>query len=132
MFRGAESMPSIAARSGADTAPLVRRKRVDGRTKAARRVRQLLADYERRLHLIDIRLNPAVYATALKLAEMETLAEEHRGAALRHEPVDLAGLIRLENAARRLKVDLGLEGPPPPPPPPSLDEYVHAKYEVSR
>jgi hypothetical protein len=116
-------MPSEAAaivdRSDANSTPLVRRKRIDGRTKTARRIQELLADYEGRLHLISIRLQPTIYATALKLAELETLAESQRAAALRGEAVDLAGLVRLENAARRLKVDLGLEGPPGPPPLPA-------------
>jgi hypothetical protein len=94
-----------------------RPKRVDGRSKVARRVRQLIGDYTARLHLIliDKRYQPTLYATALKLAELETLAEEKRAAALRGEAVDLAGLIRLENTARRLKIDLGLEGPPEQP-----------------
>lgn len=110
---------AIADRSNTNSAPLTRRKRIDGRTKTARRIQQLLADYETRLHLIDIRQQPTIYTTALKLAELETLAETQRATALRGEAIDLDGLVRLENAARRLKVDLGLEGPPPPPPLPA-------------
>ena len=113
---------AVADRSDTNSTPLVRRKRIDGRTKTARRIQQLLADYGTRLHLIDIRQQPTIYATALKLAELETLAETQRAAALRGEAVDLDGLVRLENAARRLKVDLGLEGPPPPPPLKTLEE----------
>ena len=113
---------AIADRSDANATPLVRRKRIDGRTKTARRIQQLLADYQTRLHVIDICQQPTTYATALKLAELETLCETQRAAALRGEPVDMNGLVRLENAARRLKVDLGLEGPPPPPSELSLSE----------
>jgi hypothetical protein len=91
-----------------------RPKRYDGRSKPARRIQQLLADYERRL---SIRFTPALYATALKLAELETLAEMQRSAAVRGEAVDLAGLIRLENTARRLRADLCLDKPPELPPP---------------
>jgi len=118
-----ESAVLIGSQSSADSAPVRRRiARVDGRSKAARRVKELVADYERRLGRIDIRGTPTIYATALRLAEIETIAEGQRAAALRHEPVDLVGLIRLENAARRLKIDLGLEGCPEPPPPPTLQE----------
>jgi hypothetical protein len=113
---------AVVDRSDANSAPLVRRKRIDGRTKTARRVRELVADYERRLGMIDIRQQPSIYATALRLAELETISEEMRARGLRGEAVDLAGLIRLENTARRLKVDLGLEGPPPPPSALSLSE----------
>jgi hypothetical protein len=107
-------------------------KRIDGRTKAARRVKQLIADYTRRLGLIliDKRYDGTLYANVLRLAEMETLAETMRAAALNGEAVDIAGgLIRIENAVRRLKMDLGLEKPPPPPPSPAtLDEYLDSEY----
>jgi hypothetical protein len=110
---------AVAYRSGTNSAPLIRRKRIDGRTKTARRIAELLADYASRLHLPSTKVKPTIHATALRLAELETLAETQRAAALRGEAVDLDGLVRLENAARRLKVDLGLEGPPPPPPLPA-------------
>jgi hypothetical protein len=117
---------AIADRSGTTSAPLIRRKRIDGRTKTARRIAELLADYASRLHLPSTKVKPTIHATGLRLAELETLAESQRAAALRGESVDLDGLVRLENASRRLKVDLGLEGPPPPPPlPATLDEMLN-------
>jgi hypothetical protein len=70
------------------------------------------ARYIRRLG--DVANDPTVRGDIARLAEMETLAEDQRAAALRHEPVDLIGLNRLENTARRLRIALGLDKPPEP------------------
>jgi hypothetical protein len=94
---------------------LVRRKRIDGRSKTARRARDLFADYAVRLaheHGVEINDNPSIYALVLKLSELETLCEEKRAAALRGEAVDLANLVRLEGIARRIRKSLDLDGYP--------------------
>lgn len=117
---------AIAERSNANSTPLVRRKRIDGRTKTARRIRQLAAEYAARLG--HVASNPAVAADIQQLSELQALCEDRRGAALRCEPVDLEILNRIESRAYRLRVALGVAGPPPPPPPPNhirrLDEAI--------
>jgi hypothetical protein len=124
-------MSDIAVDLTSDHAPLaqrrrrtVRKTRTDGRTKLGRRAAQLLADYTRRLGGVTPASDPTIYAAAVRLAELETLAESQRASAIRGDAVDMVGLIRLENVARRMKLDLGLAGPPPPPPLPTLDELL--------
>jgi hypothetical protein len=116
----------IASRSHGDTAPTRRRiARIDGRSRSARRIKQLTTSYIRRLG--DVGNDPTVRGDIARLAEMETLAENQRAAALRREPIDLIGLNRLENTARRLRIALGLDGLPPPPPPMTLEQYLEMK-----
>src|SRR6516162_10084887 len=101
----------IATRSSADTAPVRRRlARVDGRSKAARRVKALIRAYSERLNNTADAL---IQADVARLAECETLCEQLRAQALRGEPTDLLGLNRLEGTARRLRVALHLDGLPP-------------------
>jgi|SRR5271169_3574498 len=120
---------AIADRSDTNSATLVRRKRVDGRTRVARRVRQLAREYAARLG--DVASNPAVAADIQQLAETVALCEDRRGAALRREPVDLELLNRIESRAHRLRVALGVAGPPPAPPPPPLESYKQRKHEAT-
>lgn len=95
--------------------PLGRRKlRLDGRSRIAKRVRDLIADYTVRMadvHGVEVDDNPSIRALIAKLAELETLCEVRRGAALRGEPVDLVQVVRLEGLARRLRKSLDLDGP---------------------
>jgi hypothetical protein len=121
--------PAISSGSDAGSTSIKRRKRVDGRTSAARRVKQLVVGYSARLGTVAA--DPTVSADILRLAETEVLCEDRRAAALRREPVDLAALNRLENTARRLRISLGLVGPPPPAPPMTLEEYERAKCGAS-
>jgi hypothetical protein len=62
---------AIAERSNANSTPLVRRKRIDGRTKTARRIRQLAAEYAARLG--HVASNPAVAADIQQLSELQAL-----------------------------------------------------------
>jgi hypothetical protein len=111
-----ESAVLIPVRPLGDTAPTRRRiARIDGRSRGARRIKQLTASYVRRLG--DVANDFAVRGDIVRLAETEVLCEDKRAAALRHELVDLIGLNRLENTARRLRIALGLDGFPPPSPP---------------
>jgi hypothetical protein len=111
----------IATRSSADTAPVRRRlARIDGRSKAARRVKALIRAYSERLNSTADAL---IQADILRLAECETLCEQLRAQALRGEPVDLLGLNRLEGTARRLRAALGLNAPPRPELP-TLDQML--------
>jgi hypothetical protein len=120
---------AVPPRYGVDSSPAGRRnKRVDGRTKTARRVKQLVAGYSRRLG--GLACDPVVHTDVVKLAEHEAVAEELRGCLLRHEPIDHAVLNQQERAVRRLRTALALDRlpEPPPPPPPSLDSYRRAKH----
>jgi hypothetical protein len=108
-----ESAGSIPSRSHGYTPPARRRiARIDGRSRSARRIKQLTTSYIRRLG--DVANDPTVHGDIVRLAEVETVVEGQRAAALRHEPVDLIGLNRLENTARRLRIALGLDKPPAP------------------
>ena len=105
------STAPIPSRSSGDTAPVRRRlARVDGRSKAARRVKALIRAYSERLNNTADAL---IQADVARLAECETLCEQLRAQALRGEPTDLLGLNRLEGTARRLRTALGLNAPPP-------------------
>jgi hypothetical protein len=118
--------PLVPPRYGADTTPAGRRiKRVDGRTRSARRVKQLIAGYAKRLDRIAV--DPIVAADIAKLAEHEALAEDLRAAALRREPIDHTILNQHERAVRRLRTALALDRLPELPPP-SLDSYRRAKH----
>ena len=124
-----ESTVSIASRSGDDTVPMRRRiKRVDGRTRIARRIKTLIACYVRRLG--DLAADPIVRADLSKLAEHEALAEDLRGMAVRRQHINHAVLNQHERAVRRLRAALALDRLPEPPPPPSLDSYRRAKQEA--
>ena len=110
-MRSIAALAPIASRSSGDTAPVRRRlARVDGRSKAARRVKALIRAYNERLNnTADV----LIQADVARLAECETLCEQLRAQALRGEPTDLLGLNRLEGTARRLRTALGLNAPPP-------------------
>jgi hypothetical protein len=99
-----------------------RNKRYDGRTALGRRIKELLRGYLARIG--DAASDPTVYADACRLCEVQAISEDRRAALIRHEPVDLAGLNRLENTRRRLAMALGVAGPPPPPKPMSLEQYA--------
>ena len=111
----------IATRSSADTAPVRRRlARIDGRSKAGRRVKALIRAYSERL---NNSADALIQADVARLAECETLCEQLRAQALRGEPTDLLGLNRLEGTARRLRAALGLNAPPQPELP-TLDQML--------
>jgi hypothetical protein len=99
------------------------RHRLDRRLKTARRAAELVMDYMRRLGITPTS-EPAIHSTCTRLAELVAIGEAQRAQLIRGESVDLLGLIRLENSARRLMRDLGIAGPPPPPPLPSLAELL--------
>ena len=104
-----------------------RNKRLDGRSKPARRVKQLIVGYAKRLDRIAV--DPIVAADIAKLAEHEALAEDLRAAALRREPIDHTILNQHERAVGRLRTALGLDRPPEAPPPPPLDSYRRVRQE---
>jgi|SRR6516225_11691481 len=120
---------AVLSGMGADRAPIRRRRRIDGRTKTARRVRQLVADYSKRLG--EIAADSIVAADIAKLAEHEALAEDLRGAALRRETIDRVVLNDHERYARRLRVSLGLDRPPEPPLPPSYQDWKRKQEAAS-
>jgi hypothetical protein len=102
-----ENAAAMAPRSAADTAPVRRRiKRVDGRSRAALRVKARLASYAERL-------GAAADAVALterrKAAELAVVADDLRAARLRGEPVDLNELHKAQGYADRAERALGLD-----------------------
>lgn len=116
----------IPPRSSPDSVPTGHRnKRIDGRSRQARRIKELVSSYAKRLG--ETAGDPVIHANIVRLAEMEAICEDQRAVALRHEPIDLAALTRLQNAARRLRIALGLDGLPPPPPPMTLEQYLEMK-----
>jgi hypothetical protein len=111
---------SAGLRAGRSSA----RRRLDGRSVAARHVKQLLLAYTARL---GATIDPCVLADIRRLSELEALCASYRNAALRQEPIDPAILVRLEGRTQRLRKALNLDGPPPPPPPMTLDRYLALK-----
>ena len=94
--------------SHTDTAPMVRRiGRVDGRSKAAKRVKELAASYIARLG--GRKVDAATLVAVRKAAELAALAEELRGRALRGEAVDLGEMVKVEGVAGRAARALGLD-----------------------
>jgi hypothetical protein len=100
-------MPLLVARSNSDRPALVRRKRLDGRTKAARETKRLIAQYSRQLGMTA--RNSGVRAEIVRLAETEVVISDRRAAVLRGELVDLAAVVRLQNIAIRLRRALRLD-----------------------
>jgi hypothetical protein len=98
----------------AHRAPFKRIKRLDGRSKLARKSRQLLAAYSDRLGAA-IANDPAIHDDLLRLCEIESVCWDWRARAMRHESVDLVVLDKMERFCRRIKITLGLDKPPPPP-----------------
>jgi|SRR6516162_1118390 hypothetical protein len=106
-----EIMQSIPTRS----VSITKRKRLDGRSKQAKRIAALITSYGEHLadiFGIEIDHDPAMKATVLRLAELECLCEIQRAKALRGEPCDLVQLTRTEGLARRLRKSIGLDSPP--------------------
>jgi hypothetical protein len=100
-------MPLLVARSNGDRPPLVRRKRVDGRTKAAKETKRLIAQYSAQLGAAAA--DPLVRFDIARLAETEVVIADRRAAVLRRELVDLAAVVRLQNIAIRLRRALRLD-----------------------
>jgi hypothetical protein len=98
----------IPARLPTDSSPMLRRNaRVDGRSKPAKRAKQLAASFVAQLG--DAAAGAATLAAVLKAAEIVVLGEELRAKALRGEPIDLGALVRIENLGRRAVADLALD-----------------------
>jgi hypothetical protein len=97
----------ITAIKPPDSAVIVRRcVRVDGRSKAAKRVKALAAGYTARL---GGGADAATLAAVQKAAELGALAEELRGKALRGEGAALSEVLKLEGVADRAVRALGLD-----------------------
>jgi hypothetical protein len=113
--------------------PAVRRnkkhapKRIDGRSWAARQVRSLTREYTKRLG--DRANEPFVRETVAKCAELEVIASAQRANAINGRRFDMLAISRLEIAARRLRLRLGLDEPPPPPQRMTIDDYVRLKQQ---
>jgi len=101
------SAAELSHRSPADSAPARRRiARVDGRSRAALRVKAKLASYDARLGTAADAVETAARLTA---AELAAVADDLRAARLRGEPVDLNALAKAQGYADRAERALGLD-----------------------
>jgi hypothetical protein len=97
-------------------------KRLDGRSRTARHIKQLVSSYSTRLG--DVATEPTVAADIRRLGELEALCASYGSAALHRDPgADLSVVVRLEGVCRRLRRTLGLDNTPTSEAPlPSLQE----------
>jgi hypothetical protein len=104
-----ESAAPIVSQRDAKAGKVTRRiARVDGRIRAARRVKALVVAFTSALD--GAASDATTAAKILKAAELTALSEHMRAAALRGDQgVDALGLVRLEGIARRAVADLGIE-----------------------
>jgi hypothetical protein len=118
-----EFQPNPRSGSSGDTRKTLKRwRRLDGRLRAAKRIKGLTAQYRRAIGTAAKK--PLWLARVRELAEYQVLVEEMRGALLRGEHVDILALNRLTNTLRRLRDSLGLDGAPPPPPEPTFADVL--------
>jgi len=98
--------------------------RVDGRSKAAKRVKELAAGYIAQLGggVADA----ATLAAVQKAAELAAVAEELRGRALRGESVDLGEMVKVQGIADRAIRALDLDRKRAPAGP-TLAAYLAAR-----
>lgn len=96
---------------------------LDGRTTAARRVRDLAVTYTAALGGI---VDPMERELILKAAQLNVAAEDMRRRSLQGEPVDIASLVKLENLASRAVRSLNLSGKRSTPAP-DLQSYLKAR-----
>ncbi len=82
------------------------RRRYDGRSQEARRVRVLFRGYVARL---SDPTDPLLVLAARRAAELVAVAERLRAQAIRGEPTDFSDLIKIENAGRRAVRELHLK-----------------------
>jgi hypothetical protein len=89
------------------------RRRYDGRSATAVRVRALVKTYIGRLGAVAS--DPAMAASIKRCAELEVIASQLRADAIRTGNVDPFAMARAENLAARSKRGLGLDKLPEPP-----------------
>jgi hypothetical protein len=88
------------------------RRRYDGRSATAVRVRVLVKAYAERLG--SAANDPATAASVKRCAELEAIAEQFRADAIRTGNFDPFAMARAENLAARAKRALALDKPPEP------------------
>ena len=125
-FQMLENTAASTFRSGADRVPAKARSRTErarynGRSREARSVRRLIGELKGALGgAVD-----AMTAAAIqRAAELSVIAATLRAGRLRGEAVDIAELIKAENAARRAVADLGIRPGKAPPAGQTLNEYL--------
>jgi hypothetical protein len=89
------------------------RRRFDGRSAIAVRIRALTKAYAERLG--SAANDPATAASVRRCAELEAIAEQFRADAIRTGNFDPFAMARAENLAARAKRALGLDRLPEPP-----------------
>jgi hypothetical protein len=100
------SAVEIAGQRAADGGPSRRRiARIDGRSRAALRVKAKVAAYAVRLGATDAVLLAACH----RAAELGVIAEDLRAMQLRGEPVDLGAMAKAQGLADRAERALGLD-----------------------
>jgi hypothetical protein len=83
------------------------RARYNGRSREARLVRAQEAELKAALG--DVPVNPIMAAAIKRAAELSVIAADLRAKRLRGEPVDVAEIVKAENAHRRAVADLGIK-----------------------
>lgn len=112
-------------------APKKRRRRckpIDGRTRTARRIRELLMGY---LAAIGGTVSPQLRERCERAAQLVTLAEDVRRKALGGRNISLDDVIRVENAADRARRSIGLDQKPRGPTFVPLRERLMQEAEVA-
>jgi hypothetical protein len=130
------SAAEIAPRSPGDSAPIGTRSSavrprvagLDGRGRAAKRLRIIAADMEAQL---PAPLTDAMRALMTRAAELALAAELARGKLVRGEAVAIAEVVKLENLAARAWRDLHHRAAAAKPAGPTLQEYLRNKAAAS-
>jgi hypothetical protein len=94
-------------RSTAPRRPRRERQRYNGNSPEHYRVKALAGAL--RAQLGDVVIDPVTAAAIGRAAELLTVAEQIRGQRLRGEAVSVEDIVKIENAARRAVVDLGIK-----------------------
>jgi hypothetical protein len=117
-----QNTPSVARRSDRE------RRRYDGRSSTACRIRALIKEYTRILG--DAANGPMMAGAIVRAAELQALAEDARAAAVRKGTFDPVALARIEGVADRARRGLNLDRKPEPNSPMTLTEYVASKSKT--
>jgi hypothetical protein len=120
-----ETSLRMSRRSGDNPPQVMRRSgRVDGRLRAARRVKALTAAFLTQLDATD----PVTLAAVKKAAELVAVAEDLRRRALQGDVIDLGEMVKVEGVADRAVRALAIDRKRAlAPRAPSLKEYLAAR-----
>jgi hypothetical protein len=117
-----QSTPSVARR------PDRERRRYDGRSATACRIRALVKEYSNALG--DAARNPMMTAAIRRASELQALAESARADAVRNGTFDPIALARIEGIADRARRALNLDAKREPERRPTLGDILKAGAHV--